>query len=81
MTLGTSAASKVNKIIQQFKHCEQKMNNNPGQEVLINVKEHTRIGGAEVSKQTIIHATDDQLVFDIVFSLRVDPSSYDRCMR
>lgn len=38
------------------------MNNNPGQEVLIYGEEHTRIGGTQVSKQTVIHATDDHFV-------------------
>lgn len=53
------------------------MNNNPGQEVLIYGEEHTRIGGTQVSKQTIIHATDGKLVFDNCFSTRIDRSSYD----
>lgn len=52
------------------------MNNNPGQEVLIYGEEHTRIGGTQVSKQTVIHATDDQLVFDNFFLFRIDQSNY-----
>lgn len=80
MALGKKAASKVNKIIGQFElpASMQKMNNNnPGQEVLLYGEEHTRIGGTQVSKKTIIHKTDDQLVFDNFFLFRIDQSNYD----
>ena len=47
-------------------------NNNPGQEVLLYGEEHTRIGETQVSKKTIIHKTDDQVVFiDNFFSLEL----------
>ena len=47
------------------------MNNNPGQEILIYGEEHTRIGATQVSKQTLIRKTDDQLVFHNFFSLEL----------
>jgi len=53
------------------------MNNNPGQEILIYAEEHTRIGETQVSKQTILHATDGQLVFDNCFCLRIDRPTDD----
>lgn len=41
-------------------------NNNPGRDAIIAVQEErARIGGVEVSRQTLIAATDEGLVFEI----------------
>lgn len=41
------------------------MNNRPGGEAVIAVQERARIGGVEVSRQTVIAATDEGLVLKI----------------